>query len=181
MSNRAFVTVLILMFATAVGAGAVGGKLFWRAPANPPLAPKIGNLSDELGLNPEQSTKMQAIWQSASETSNACVDKAKKIQEDEDRTLETKILTSEEQRQAPHGALRKDSELQAQRGDGRAARSRLTKLPEQTRLILTADQWNLYRQIRYSSRTGALPDPVPGHSSATGESDNIARAPRRKI
>ena len=57
--NKSIILVVVLMFALALGAGVVAGKLSSRG-----TAPTIetGTLSEELKLTADQQKQMQRIW-----------------------------------------------------------------------------------------------------------------------
>jgi hypothetical protein len=82
------------MFALALGAGVVAGKLSARGSV---VAPTIetGTLSDELKLTADQQKQMQQIWEQMQTVSQKCLEDARKVQSEQDKALEA-MLTPEQ-------------------------------------------------------------------------------------
>ncbi|HWE02284.1 MAG TPA: hypothetical protein VG326_07705 [Tepidisphaeraceae bacterium] len=92
--NKSIVLVVVLMFALALGAGMVAGKLSARAPLAAPTV-ETGTLSDELKLSADQQRQMQRIWEQMQAVSQRCVEDARKVQREQDQALEA-MLTPEQ-------------------------------------------------------------------------------------
>ena len=178
MNRRGIAIILVLMFALALGAGAVAGKLSARIPKDPaPARARTGTLAEELKLTHEQSEQMQAIWEGVSRKSKGWVNDATAIQKAEDDALIEHILTTDEQKKAFRD-LRAESarKLNLLEEERKAA---FDKAVEGSKKLMNEDQKQLYDQIiREKTGTAALPNPSGGGASDGWNFANTARACR---
>ena len=175
MNGKGIAVILVVMFAVALGAGAVAGKLSVRLPHNVTAPTEGGTLSQVLQLTPAQNSQMQQIWEGVRKTSDDCINEAKGIQVQEDKELMENILTSKEQKDQ-FQALRERSQQKL----AELARKRdvaFKKAIEDTKPILNAEQWKTYEKI-LRDRTGGLPDATGGRSSGDWDLHDTARVSR---
>lgn len=142
MNSKIVALVVVVMFAFAVGAGMVAGKLMSHASVVPATV-RSGSLIDELQLNDEQRAKMQAIWEAAGKNSEYDIKQARQVQADleiavqdmlsDDQKAKYKML--HEQASAKEAALEK------------ARHEAFKNAVDKTLPILNDAQRNIYRQI----------------------------------
>jgi hypothetical protein len=142
MNSKWIAVVMMLMFAVAVGAGVVTGKLSARLPATP-AAPVVGTLSDELQLDPQQRAAMQKIWESAQRTSRDCAKAASLAQKEQDDAL--MALLNDEQK-AKYAAVNQQTQAKIAALDLRR-RAAFSDAVEQTSGILSEPQRKTYKLI----------------------------------
>jgi Spy/CpxP family protein refolding chaperone len=153
MKNKWVVVILVLMFAVALGAGVVAGKLSTRVQVEPVQPARQGTLTDALNLTPKQRDQMQAIWENVRATANDCLEQAKRAQSDQDAAL-MKILTADQKAQYQklnNETIGKIAVLDARRKES------FKKAIDATNLILDESQRKRYAQI-IKDRVGELPD-----------------------
>ena len=153
MKNKTIALAVILMFALALGAGVVAGKLSTRLPANGlATSPEKGTLSELLRLKPDQRDKMREIWESVSATSRDCLDQARQVQHDQDAALMGML---NERQQAQYKALSEQTAQKIAVLDEKR-KSAFRQAVEKTLPILDDGQRQVYQQIIRDR--GVLPD-----------------------
>ncbi len=154
MMNKTVLIVVMLMFALALGAGVVAGKLSSRLPAAEPAPPSRGTLADVLHLTPDQQAKMAAVWEGVRDTSRNCIADAEKVQRDLDQARMA-MLTDEQRKkyqELSDAASGKIAEIDAKR------KQAFKKAVEETNgHILDESQRKIYDQI-IKDRVGDVPD-----------------------
>src|SRR6478672_5986759 len=88
-------TVLTLLFLLTLGAGVVGGMLIARRSAFAETTAAVAGgrgaprsaLGAELGLTPEQTAQMHAIWERVRDKVDACFLRAQELQRQRDALL----------------------------------------------------------------------------------------------
>ena len=153
MNKRFSILILIVMFALALGAGVVAGKLSSRiTPAEVPTA-RRSNLPDALSLSEDQRVKMQTIWEGVRETSHRCLAEAQKAQREQDEALMA-MLTDEQKNQ--YAKLNQQTEGKIAVLDARR-KVAFSKAVDDTNAILNETQRKIYGQI-IKDRIGEMPD-----------------------
>ena len=156
-------TLLLAGFALALAAGVSGGILLARLPVagTEPADTTAASspLAAELGLSAKQSEQMRTIWEGVRTTAQDCFDDARRLQKQRDDALVS--LLNDEQK-AKFEQISKDyadsfAELNRKRD------KEFKKAVEQTRQVLTAEQWQKYEKI-LRNRVG--PGPLRGLSDA---------------
>jgi hypothetical protein len=157
MNSKTILFVMILMFAVAVGAGVVAGKLSARIPASQGKPTDQLSLVDVLHLNPQQQAQMQGIWEGVRKSSDDSLGEAQDAQKDEDAKIEA-LLTPEQR--PKYGNLtmdykRKIGEIQKKRD------AAFHKAVSDSLKLMDSEQQKLYREI-LKDRVGQAPDAGDG-------------------
>ncbi|HZK81227.1 MAG TPA: hypothetical protein VFC46_09180 [Humisphaera sp.] len=140
--NKSIALIVVLMFALALGAGVVAGKLSARGSV---VAPTIetGTLSDELKLSADQQKQMQPIWEQMQTVSRQCLEDAKKVQSDQDKALEA-MLTPEQL--AKWSTITTQSKIDITVLDTKRKEA-LDNAIKRTNAILNESQRKIYKQV----------------------------------
>jgi Spy/CpxP family protein refolding chaperone len=102
MRTRKGNSLLMMVFALALGAGVLAGALAARLPSarSTPAAPASSTpaspLAEALGLTPEQHEQMRKIWEGVRESMRDSFDRAQELQKDRDQQVFA-LLTPEQQ------------------------------------------------------------------------------------
>jgi hypothetical protein len=153
MKNKLVVILLILMFALALGAGVVAGKLSTRAATPETPAPKRGTLPQVLQLTADQRDKMEAIWEDVRQTSNKRLAEATAIQRQQDDALMA-MLTDDQKKKWQDINMQTAGKIAVLDGSRKEA---FKKAVDATLKLLNENQRKIYTQI-IKDRVGDLPD-----------------------
>jgi hypothetical protein len=146
------VTILLMaMFALAMAAGVVTGRLLSR-PLAPPQASGASSLADELQLSRDQQEQMRKYWEEARHTAQACAREAERIQRQHDEQLQ-KILTDEQKGEYERLSQANHQRIAEQDAKRQAA---FHQAVNSTEKILRPDQRRAYLQI-IKNHVGQVP------------------------
>ena len=164
MPNKLVGLILVLVFALALGAGVVAGKLTSRVGAGGAVStPSVGSLSDELHLSDSQRAQMKEIWVKVQQTSQECVEKAKAVHTEQDQQLHA-LLNPDQQEKWSKITLDNNSRLAEIES---TRKNSFTKGVDDTAKLLDESQKKVYKQI-IESHLGAQAVPQ-------SLSENLAR------
>jgi hypothetical protein len=160
-----FKIIVFSVFALALGAGLVAGKLDWTGSSTANAPPSASPLVTELGLTPGQCEQIRGIWEPLRQSARASQEEAKRLDQRRDLALQA-LLTPEQQEQ--YGKIKHKYDdrvlaLQAKRNmDFRDAVDR-------TKQLLTDSQRQKYEQLikdRLNAREMPERSPVSGVAEA---------------
>src|SRR5690348_12961163 len=100
-----FKLIVFSVFALALGAGLVAGKLDWSAAPTTAAQPAASPLAAELGLSPAQCDQIRTIWEPLRQAARASQDEARRLDQRRDLALEA-LLTPEQREQ--YGKIKHD-------------------------------------------------------------------------
>jgi sugar-specific transcriptional regulator TrmB len=140
--NKSIALIVILMFALALGAGVVAGKLSARGSV---VAPTIetGTLSDELKLTADQQKQMQQIWGQMQSVSRQCLEDAKEVQARQNKALEA-MLTEEQLKKWSQITTQSDVDIKVLDAKRKEA---LDNAINRTNALLNETQRKTYKQL----------------------------------
>jgi len=157
-----FKLIVFSVFALALSAGLVAGKLDWgsgRSKAGSDASP----LATELGLNNQQCQQIRGIWEPVRQSAKDSYDDARRLERQRDDSVKA-LLTKEQQEQ--YNRIHQDYNagvlsLQAKRN------AQFREAIERTKQLLTEPQRQKYEQL-IKDRLNARENPErPGAGVAT--------------
>lgn len=159
-----FKLIVFSVFALALSAGLVVGKLDWGGAPTTAAPSDTSPLVSELGLTPDQCEQIRKIWEPLRQSARASQDEAKRLDQRRDLALEA-LLTSEQREQ--YGKIKHDYEdrvlaLQARRNTG------FHDAVERTKQLLTDSQRQKYEQL-IKDRLSAHEPPERGPTAGVAE------------
>lgn len=138
-----FKLIVFTVFALALGAGLVAGKLDWTSTSAGPPRPVSSALAAQLDLTPVQCEQIRGIWEPLRQSARASYDQARRLERQRDMALES-ILTAEQKEK--YGKIKHDYddrvlELQARRDTA------FRDAVERTRQLLSDPQRRKYEEL----------------------------------
>jgi hypothetical protein len=166
MKNMETRLMMLAAFVLTLAAGAVGGMLIYRlmpvgsstnATALSGSKEAKSPLAEALQLSPDQSKKMQQIWEGVRETAGDCLLQAQALQHDREQAM-VALLTNEQR--VRYDKLNADFNAKIEALKARREKT-FQQAVDQTRTILTEPQRAKYEKL-LRDRTGRDATQPPG-------------------